>query len=364
MQALLRDNWAMLVPAALGMAALYLLLPRARRIPPLYGAATAALALLAAGWWMIHSEWILVERILFYTFAGLAVVFGGLMITQRNPVHAALCFAMVVLSTCGLFLLQAAPFLMAATIIVYAGAIVVTFLFVIMLAQQAGPSNADQRSREPFLACVAGFVLLGSLLCVLQQSYARPPADLLDKFIQKAELAQTVDSVKAWREIFGDNRAFFDEFRTQVGATWEYRKATKARRELSSAVQMAGLRWSSLLPSEDDPAREPSPAQVKEFKDELANVSTCAAQLRQSQGSLSPRGDLPLSTATGSAPHEIIPLTEDGKPRERLPASNVAGLGKALFTDYLLAVDLAGTLLLVATIGAIAIAGRRAEGLR
>ena len=57
---------------------------------------------------------------------------------------------------------------MAATIIIYAGAIVVTFLFVIMLAQQEGPSNADQRSREPFLASLAGCVLLASLLCILQ----------------------------------------------------------------------------------------------------------------------------------------------------------------------------------------------------
>ena len=47
-----------------------------------------------------------------------------------------------------------------------------------------------------------------------------------------------------------------------------------------------------------------------------------------------------------------------------LPAENVAGLGRTLFTDYLLAVELGGTLLLVATIGAIVIAGRRAEELR
>ena len=50
--------------------------------------------------------------------------------------------------------------------------------------------------------------------------------------------------------------------------------------------------------------------------------------------------------------------------QERLPARNVAGLGRALFSDYLIAVELAGTLLLVAAIGAIAIAGRRPEGLR
>ena len=56
---------------------------------------------------------------------------------------------------------------MAATIIIYAGAIIVTFLFVLMLAQQEGPSDADARSREPMLASAIGFVLLGALLYVL-----------------------------------------------------------------------------------------------------------------------------------------------------------------------------------------------------
>ena len=50
--------------------------------------------------------------------------------------------------------------------------------------------------------------------------------------------------------------------------------------------------------------------------------------------------------------------------RPELPHENTAYLGRALFTDYLLAVELGGTLLLVATIGAIAIASRRTEGLR
>ena len=54
---------------------------------------------------------------------------------------------------------------------------------------------------------------------------------------------------------------------------------------------------------------------------------------------------------------------EDHVPARKLH-DNVAALGRSLFTDYLLAVELAGALLLVATIGAIAIAGRRKEGLR
>ena len=51
-------------------------------------------------------------------------------------------------------------------------------------------------------------------------------------------------------------------------------------------------------------------------------------------------------------------------PPGRLPAGNVAALGRTLFTDYLIPVELAATLLLVATIGAIVIAGRKSEELR
>ena len=76
----------------------------------------------------------LAESILFWIFSVAALLCAVLMITSRKPVYAALWFALVTFSTCGLFLLQSAPFLAAATIIVYAGAIIVTFLFVMMLA--------------------------------------------------------------------------------------------------------------------------------------------------------------------------------------------------------------------------------------
>ena len=107
------------------------------------------------------------ESILFWIFASGALASGVLMITSRNPVYAALWFALVTLSTCGLFLLQSAPFLAAATIVVYAGAIVVTFLFVMMLAQQSGATAYDQRSRQPLAATIAAFLLLGALLYTL-----------------------------------------------------------------------------------------------------------------------------------------------------------------------------------------------------
>jgi NADH-quinone oxidoreductase subunit J len=90
------------------------------------------------------------------------------MITNRNPVYSALWFALATLAVCGLFLMQSAPFLAAATVIVYAGAIVVTFVFVIMLAQQSGATVYDQRSRQPFFATVFGVLLLGALMAMLK----------------------------------------------------------------------------------------------------------------------------------------------------------------------------------------------------
>src|SRR5947209_13941447 len=159
------------------------------------------------------------------------------MITFRNPVHSALAFAMVVLSTCGLFLLQAAPFLMAATIIIYAGAIVVTFLFVIMLAQQAGLSSADQRSHEPFLATVAGFILLGSLVCVLHKSYTG-----LDDYVGRAERAAQASTVSEWQAVLGKDDRFFTEFREAVRPDRHARRldgrdpAVVARNQLKSAL--------------------------------------------------------------------------------------------------------------------------------
>src|SRR5262245_57632583 len=102
--------WSIVPPLLAGAAAVYLLLPRPRQIAPAWGALAAALALLLAGWLLIRGAVFSVETILFYAFSGIALLAAGLLITQRNPAYAALSFALVVLSTCGLFLLQAAPF--------------------------------------------------------------------------------------------------------------------------------------------------------------------------------------------------------------------------------------------------------------
>jgi NADH-quinone oxidoreductase subunit J len=220
------------------------LMPGAAQRPKIVGLALAFLGTLLGAFRLSVAAGSPVEAVLFPLCAGMAVLGAILMITNRNPVYSALWFALVTLSVCGLFLLQSAPFLAAATVIVYAGAIVVTFVFVIMLAQQSGATIYDQRARQPLVATVATFVFVAMLLGSLEAS------------------------------------------------------APVNRGDLDNGV--------------------------------LASTTAAAN---------------PLSRTTG-----------DGS------IFTLRSLGRSLFGDYLFAVELAGTLLLVATIGAIAIAPRRRRG--
>lgn len=106
----------------------------------------------------------------FHILAIISIVSAVMMITSRNPVYSALWFALVLLANAGLYLLQKADFLAAATVIIYAGAIVVTFLFVIMLAQPSGTAQYDRHSREPLLSAATGLVLAAVLVGTLHYS--------------------------------------------------------------------------------------------------------------------------------------------------------------------------------------------------
>src|SRR5437660_11417710 len=71
--------------------------------------------------------------ILFYLFAAVAVVASTLVIAQRNPIHSVLLLIASFGALSGLYVLLDAPFAAVIQIIVYAGAIMVLFLFVVML---------------------------------------------------------------------------------------------------------------------------------------------------------------------------------------------------------------------------------------
>lgn len=247
------ENGLLLIPLGLGWLSVWWLMPAGKQRPRILGGLAALAAILMMQLMLLPPAGDLVRNVLFFLFAAGAVISAGLMITDPNPVYSALWFALVTMAVCGLFLLNSAPFLAASTIIVYAGAIIVTFLFVIMLAAQSGvANNYEYQPVQPLFATLGGFILLGALLFTLQE----------------------------WGHIDGKNV---------------------------------------------NPNAEPG-------------------QFVSVPDGMHPN---PLSQAPIDNPHEI---------------GSLRVLGRSLFGDYLFAVELAGTVLLIATIGAIAIAPRRSQG--
>src|SRR5690242_18880090 len=95
--------------------------------------------------------------ILFYVFAFLTLLCGFLVIANpfsRNPVTSAMFLVLTIVSMAGLFVLLHAFFLAAVQVLVYAGAVMVLFLFVIMLLDL----KEEQRRKIRLFSIVAGFI--------------------------------------------------------------------------------------------------------------------------------------------------------------------------------------------------------------
>jgi NADH:ubiquinone oxidoreductase subunit 6 (subunit J) len=360
-------NWTVLVPIVAGGLAVWYWLPSPRRRPIAAGGLAALIGLAGLAAFLIRglgeqvSESI--EAALFFGFSGLAVGFAALMITSRNPARSALAFAVVILSTCGLFLLLAAPFLMAATIVIYAGAIIVTFLFVIMLSQQSGPSSADLRSREPELAVAAAFIFLATLLVGLQRVYDWRK---VDKAIADARALANAPAID--RDFLSALPPGDDGLPDDPGPLTPKARAFVA--EMRSALERVKV----AAPRSADDQRLTDHKLVQEVENAIANglellgfkyrdvdairtncqlIADGLTRLRALRG-----GAATFDDVVRSGHGEVKPIGDGPK---QLPAANVSAIGRTLFSDHLLAIELAGTLLLVATVGAIAIAGRRRE---
>jgi NADH-quinone oxidoreductase subunit J len=105
----------------------------------------------------------------FYMLSGLAVAGGLLVVTRRNAVHSALSLIVTLLAVAGLYLMLYAPFVAGVQIIVYAGGIMVLFLFVIMLVSLERTIKERQFNRMWPVGLAASCALLALFLAVFEK---------------------------------------------------------------------------------------------------------------------------------------------------------------------------------------------------
>jgi NADH-quinone oxidoreductase subunit J len=106
----------------------------------------------------------------FYFFSLLAIASALLFVTRKNPVPAALWLVNVMFALAGLYVMLDAPFVGTIQVLVYAGAIMVTFVFVVMLLNLGKTEISDIRSLGTRLGSgVVGLALLANLLLALRQ---------------------------------------------------------------------------------------------------------------------------------------------------------------------------------------------------
>jgi NADH-quinone oxidoreductase subunit J len=300
---------AAILLATLGM---WLMLPRGRKGGRLLGSALSAASLACFGaLGLCLGSW--GENLVFGVVGVTAVVSAALAVTFRSPIYCAIWFALSLLATAGLFMIQGAQFLGVATIVVYAGAILVTFLFVIMLAQPEGHAFYDRVSWEGLLAAVTGSVLVGILTMTTVAVFA-PGKD------PRVMAALAADQ--------------------PAGKILPADKVRGAR-----IIKAADGKMSVELQTADAVALQNDKPKLDELNSELAKflakpLGVPADQILVTLNKLNLPGAAPSSEQLA---------------KNILNPQHVAKLGGEMFSKQLIAVEIAGTLLLVALVGAIAI---------
>ncbi len=184
---------ALILSAAvlLGAVGVYLAMPGSR----LSLGRAALVLLLGAGAIMVGSVTRMLEanqQVWFALFAALGLWGAVRVVTHRRPVYSALYFILVVVAVTGMLVMMHAEFLAAAVLTIYAGAILVTYVFVIMLAQQGGDSAYDAHAREPLWGCLTGFLLLAVIANSLMEPATGSAAGAIEL---PASAAGTVQNV-------------------------------------------------------------------------------------------------------------------------------------------------------------------------
>lgn len=323
------------VGLAIGALGVLLALPRDRVNPQLigmilaaagFGAVIAALALRgldSAGLPNPH----------FYIFAPIAILAAIRVISHQQPVYSALYFILLILSSSALYLLMGAEFMAFALIIIYAGAILITYLFVIMLATQA-PSETetdalspyDALAREPLWATIAGFAIVAVLTGMVAQGLPQlnPAGREADQQMLLAELpGKVLDDLSAKRVFRGMDRP-----------------ATESIGDLYTINAADRILTMSVPPEAATILLERAETEDRQVAKLLLEDGTTIADLQTAAQSESP-------VRFAIAPEVSV--------------TNLDAVGWSLIAGHPLALEIAGVILLMAMLGAVVLARKQID---
>lgn len=324
-----------LVVGGLGVA---LALPRKGISPQIIGALIAGAAfgvlmvVLGLRAWKADD----LPNLFFYVFAAIALGSALRVVTHPKPVYAALYFILTILSSGGLYLLQSAEFLAFALIIIYAGAILITYLFVIMLATQAPSeddlealSEYDAYSREPMVASAVGItimVLVAFMLArgigELRPNEAMRPGDLLTQLPRKIERSLANEGLFP-----GLERPGLSAMADPEGGVVDI-----AEREIRVVVK--------------DPAKF---AAIIDSNPDVRAMIAGHASGTEAEGM--------IAAAKGLKAGDAITI---GLP-DSLEVTSTEGVGFALIAAHPMGLEIAGVILLMAMVGAVVLARKQVD---
>jgi NADH-quinone oxidoreductase subunit J len=114
----------------------------------------------------------LLDSVIFYFFGGIAVLSAALMITRRNALHSAVFLLTTLLATAGIFLQLRAEFIFIAQLILFAGGIVLLFVFVILLVRLDVPLPRIRFRLRHWVAVFVALVVFleGGIILLLARS--------------------------------------------------------------------------------------------------------------------------------------------------------------------------------------------------
>jgi NADH-quinone oxidoreductase subunit J len=321
-----------LVVAGLGVA---LALPRRGISPQVLGAIIAAVAMgtLFAVLGYRAAEHDALPPLFFYVFAAISLGSALRVITHPRPVYSAIYFIATILSSSALFLIMEAEFMAFALIIIYAGAILITYLFVIMLATQPPTSedmgespDYDAHAREPMLAAAGGafLVVIVSFMIARGLPTLRPNAGL--------ESTATLTDIPR-----------------------------KIIRDFTDRGLFKGLEKPTIKAVASGPAYDP---QTRTLTLTVTNPERFADSLKSSRVSELFLGETgPGEAEAALAALRAVPAggTVVASLPESLEVTNAEGVGFDLIAAHPMALELAGVILLMAMIGAVVLARKQIE---